>query len=457
MLEHETGSKGENRESAAGVVARAGPLVRRSAFWLVLEKLLTTAVALGASLFVVRYLGPKVFGELSYAQSLVGLFSALGTLGLDAIVVRRIAQKDDSAGELLSVSYVLRFFGGFLGAGAALLTAFLLGGRPETLLLVAVCGGSLLSNVWSVPDLWFRSHIISGIPVLLRSISSILVAIISVALVLRMASVFQLAAVAPLVALPLGFIFFFALRAGMNKSIQWRFSGSVALDLLKESWPLLLSGLSVAVYMRIDQVMLRELTNEREVGLYAAAVRISGVIYFVPVLLGDLALPLLARLRNSAEEKTYQRAIQGFLDAMVLQAYLFILPIVYFAREIVVLLLGTEFTEAAPILRVHAFAFVFVSLGVACSHWLVTEGSTRFSLMSTLLGAFTNILANWYILPRYGGVGAAWTTLFSQATAAYLTLLLTRQTRTIFVKSTKSFFAPLRPKEVAFLVKRLLA
>lgn len=58
--------------------------------------------------WVARYLGPDRFGLLSYAQSFVGLFSVIATLGLDGIVVRELVKDESRRDELLGI-YVESF------------------------------------------------------------------------------------------------------------------------------------------------------------------------------------------------------------------------------------------------------------------------------------------------------------------------------------------------------------
>lgn len=60
--------------------------------WLFGEKILRIIVGLFVGIWVARYLGPERFGLFSYAQSFVGLFSAIATLGLDGIVVRELVK-----------------------------------------------------------------------------------------------------------------------------------------------------------------------------------------------------------------------------------------------------------------------------------------------------------------------------------------------------------------------------
>ena len=58
--------------------------------WLFAEKVLRVVIGLFIGVWVARYLGPEKYGLLSYAQSFVGLFTAIATLGLDGIVVREL-------------------------------------------------------------------------------------------------------------------------------------------------------------------------------------------------------------------------------------------------------------------------------------------------------------------------------------------------------------------------------
>ncbi len=66
--------------------------------WLFAEKILRMFVGLFVGIWVARYLGPEKYGLLSYAQSFVGFFTAIATLGLDGIVVRELV-KDESRRE----------------------------------------------------------------------------------------------------------------------------------------------------------------------------------------------------------------------------------------------------------------------------------------------------------------------------------------------------------------------
>jgi hypothetical protein len=79
--------------------------------WLFAEKILRMAVGLFVGIWVARYLGPDKFGLLSYAQSFVGLFSAIATLGLNGIVVREIVKYPEEEDGILGTAFILKMTG----------------------------------------------------------------------------------------------------------------------------------------------------------------------------------------------------------------------------------------------------------------------------------------------------------------------------------------------------------
>lgn len=75
---------------------------------LLLERIFRLAGGLGVAIRLTRYLGPERFGLLSSVQSLVFMFSALATLGLDSIVVREFVKHEEQREGLLGSAFVFK-------------------------------------------------------------------------------------------------------------------------------------------------------------------------------------------------------------------------------------------------------------------------------------------------------------------------------------------------------------
>ncbi len=218
------------------------------------------------------------------------------------------------------------------------------------------------------------------------------------------------------------------------------FNRQLAKQLLRDSWPLILSGLVVTIYMRIDQIMIKEMLGERAVGIYSAAARISEVWYFVPVLLTNSLFPSILNAKQISE-KFYFSRIQRLYSFLLWSAITIAMLVTFLSGYIVNILYGQAFGEAGNILVIHIWAGVFVFLGVASGSWFVSEGLQKYSTINTVVGAIVNVLLNFIFIPKYGAYGAAIATVVSYFVAAYLMNLFFEATRGNFYRLSRSIIS----------------
>jgi O-antigen/teichoic acid export membrane protein len=224
---------------------------------------------------------------------------------------------------------------------------------------------------------------------------------------------------------------------------QWRAQPSRMRGLLSESWPLVLSALGAALYLRIDQVMLGQMKGASEVGIYAAAARLSETWYFVAAAIVASSFPYLLQLR--AEDPTrYAVRLQQLYDTLAWVAISLAVIVTLLAPLIVHVLYGSAFAASAGILQVHIWAGVFIYMRTAFSKWLVAERMLMFSLVTQGAGAVVNVILNLALIPQWGGLGAAWATVVSYAAASYLVLPFFGPTRPAALMMTKALVAPAR-------------
>ncbi len=72
---------------------------------------------------------------------------------------------------------------------------------------------------------------------------------------------------------------------------RWTWDMGHAKSLLVESWPLLVSSITIMIYMRTDQVLLGRLGSMEAVGNYTAAIRFSEIWYAIPVIVTNSVMP----------------------------------------------------------------------------------------------------------------------------------------------------------------------
>ncbi len=405
--------------------------------WLFVEKILRMVVGLFIGVWIARYLGPEQFGLLSYAGAFVGLFTAIATLGLDGIVVRELVKDESSRNVLLGTTFILKLIGAF---GVLLFLAIAINVTSNdyyTNVLIFIIASATIFQSFNVVDFYFQSRVLSKYIVYAKVISLFISSVVKIILIVNGAPLIAFAWVILFdsMILALGFLFFYLYLHLSFKS--WKFQKDVAARLLKDSWPLILSGIVVSIYMKIDQIMIKEMLDSDAVGQYAAAVKLSEAWYFIPIVIATSLFPAIINAKTKSEELYYAR-LQKLYDLMVLIAISVAIPMTFMSDWIVKWLYGTQYNEAGSVLMIHIWAAIFVFLGVASGKWFIAENLQILSFFRTFYGMLINIILNILFIPKYGIQGAAFATLFSQFMAAYLFDLFSYKTRNMFYMKTKS-------------------
>lgn len=404
--------------------------------WLFGDQAIRMGVGLIVSVWIARYLGPEEFGLLNYAIAFVTLFGAIAGLGLGGIVVRDLIRVPEMANDTLGTSFLLQIIGGLLAFCLAVIAIFIT--RPDdqlSILMVTVLGLSMVFKSTEVVKYWFESQVQSKYSVWMENSAFLLFACVKVALILGGASLmaFVWAAFAEAGVLAAALLGIYVWRGGHLN--EWRPRRIRAKTLLKDSWPLIISGLAVIIYMRIDQIMLGQMLGDESVGIYSAAVRICEVWYFIPMAIVASVFPSLMQNQDlDAFAKNFQR----LFDLMFAISFPMALLIAAFSSLIIRVLFGVDYLDASGVLSVYAWATLFAFLGVPSGRWYLYADLQKLALARTTLGAVVNVLLNMMLIPLYGPVGAAYATLVAIAISNVLFNALDGRTRHLFIMQVRA-------------------
>ncbi|MCK5294323.1 MAG: flippase [Arcobacteraceae bacterium] len=385
--------------------------------WLFAERILRIVVSLFVGIWIARYLGPEQYGLFSYALSFVGLFAAFATLGLDGIVVRELVKNESKVKEIIGTAFYLKLLGAI---GVLLFLAIAINFTSNdryTNILIFIIASAIIFQSFNVVDFYFQSKVMSKFVVYANIVSLFISSIVKIVLLLNEAPLiaFVWVVLFDSIILAIGFLYFFLKTSNFNLR-DIKFKKEIAINLLKDSWPLIFSGVVIAIYMRIDQVMIKEMLDIGDVGQYAAAVRISEAWYFIPMLLGSSFYPAIVNAKKT-NEKLYYSRLQNFYTFMVWLGIIVAIPMTFLSNDIINLLYGSAFNEAGSVLMIHIWAGIFLSLGIACGKWYLTENYTKGALKKAIFGMVLNIMGNYILIPIYGIQGAAVSTLFGHLAA----------------------------------------
>jgi PST family polysaccharide transporter len=360
------------------------------------------------------------------------LVTAIAQFGMQNIVVRELVRRPQQRAEILGSALVLRLVAGaasiLLAVGASELVR---PGDHRADLTVLIVAAIALPRAWDVIDYDYQSRIEARPVVIARNVSFVAFVILRPLLVLMHA---------PLEA------FAFALTGeGVLATIlllrRWRADGLIVgvdaasraelRDLVATSWPLVIAGLSMIVYMRIDQIMLASMVGDAGVGLFSAAVKISEALYFIPTAAMATVAPALTAAHGRSRADHERQTLQ-VMRILVWIALAVALILTCFSRLVILKLYGPAYAPAAAVLSIHAWIGVLMSINCVGSQWLVNEGYFHYNMYQTLVGAVANIALNLLLIPRYGIVGAALASCAGQFVSVMLMTAVMPKTRPLF-------------------------
>lgn len=404
-------------------------------------------LGLTVTVAVARWLGPGDFGRFNYVMSVVLLGGVLANMGLMQVTTRRLVEAPGSHPTVLGTSVGLTLVGGFICYGLLALGSPLLGDGVVPA-LVLIMGLVLVFNPLRLMEAWFQSQVQSRTVMIATSFAAAASAFFKLAFILMGFGVvwFGLAFLLESVLLAAFLAGAYIKHTGRLGDLA--FNGRMARELLRTSWPLLVSGFSMMVYLRIDQVMLGRLAGEAALGEYAAAVRLSTIWYVAPMLVARSLFPAIVRLRSEAAPLFHSR-LQQYFDLNALMAYAIMLPVFLLAPWLVPFLFGEDYAGGAGILRIHVLGAIIVFLGVARTQLMISEGWTQALLVSNVSGAVINVAGNLLLIPAFGGIGAAWATVASFVASGLVCTLCFRRVWFAGILQLRALAILLRPRDLA--------
>jgi O-antigen/teichoic acid export membrane protein len=392
--------------------------------WMFFGQMFSLLISFFIGAWIARYLGPQNFGILSFSMSFAGLFLFIASFGIDGILTRELVKLPERQNELLGTSLGLKVIGGSIAFIFALIASFLIEQSSLIRLLIVLFSLTFILQSFSVITIFFQANVWAKKVIQVQLVTMGISSVLKITAILLHLGVIWIMFVYVLDALWLSAGLIYAYRKNGFKLSEWKIDWTLARSILKDSWPLMLSGAAISIYMKIDQVMIGNILGERQVGLYAAAVKISEIWYFIPVIICASLFPAIVNAKQHDAEQ-YKKRLKNLYWLMFYLATALAIPISLLAKPLVRIIFGHGYLPSAGALQIHIWAGIGVFLGVALSQYLVSENLNIINLAITLAGAILNIILNLFFIRYWGINGAAFATLISYSSIPVSFLIYT--------------------------------
>lgn len=198
--------------------------------------------------------------------------------------------------------------------------------------------------------------------------------------------------------------------------------------LFKIALPLGITSLLSLLYFKIDTLMLSVMKTSYDVGIYGLASNILENILMVWGLFMASVFPLLSRYHGTGDFAKYKDLLKKTLYILILMSVVIIVCGNVFDYLIMRILGGSKFFASMLPFKIFLFGIPFFFLNNVFYNTIVSFGKTKHLILPLIVSLIVNVMLNLYVIPRYGYVGASYTTVITEiiASITYIAILFTK-------------------------------
>ncbi|NLB93424.1 MAG: oligosaccharide flippase family protein [Bacteroidales bacterium] len=195
---------------------------------------------------------------------------------------------------------------------------------------------------------------------------------------------------------------------------------------LRKSYPYALLILLMALYNRIDSVMLERLldgtTGHEQAGIYAQAFRLLDAVSMFGALVAGLLLPIFSKMIK--EREPIGDVVKLSFTLLMIPAIVIAVSSVYYDVEIMSLLYTSNTAFSADILGILMIGFVGIASTYIFGTLLTANGSMKQLNIMAFFGVLLNVGLNLILIPRMQAYGSAYASLTTQLFTGAAQLIL---------------------------------
>ncbi|MBJ7470583.1 MAG: flippase [Solirubrobacteraceae bacterium] len=385
--------------------------VRRSVALLAAGEAVNKAARFAAAVVLARSLSLDQFGLLNVGLAIGGIVVVLVRLGLPDLGTREVAASPARAAEYagrIVTPQVLALL--TLVAGAVAVVAVV---DPAWTAFAAIAGLSMLGLAASADWLLRGQERMRQL-----GTASGLTGIATLASTSAAVAISGDARVA---------LIAFALAELIGAGLTWRLAHLPrpprpqlrgARTLLRQSWPMAVSGVVIyAYYANIDTLIIAATRSAEEAGIYSGGYRLFLALNAIVIFAGQAILPVATRLSVAGAQGERASLLSGAAAPLVAYGLLCAAGAALVGEFVLSVLFGAEFQSGAPTLTLLCLAVPWYALGFPMGYALIAERRSRAYMAGALLGFVSNLALCLLLIPRFGIEGAGVATLVAFATA----------------------------------------
>jgi O-antigen/teichoic acid export membrane protein len=432
-------------------ITKEKQIITNNIFWLTISKVLVYLLSFITVMLIPRYLGVEGYGQLNFVLSFIGVFLIFGDLGINTLTLREVSKNNNLAKKYFNNLFLFKILLSLFLSVIIIVVSFIIN-KPLIVKQILILSTVYLSfNILSNFCLKFLQ---SFQKLKYQSIYDILVKAFYVVFVLLfiyfnlgIAGVFW----AHILTAIIGFLYIlFSLKKQVKINLKQDFL-FIKKTMIK-AWPFALGVLFTNIYFHFDTILISFIHGEYYVGLYSIGYTLYRFLLNMLSIFTITFFPVIARY-------AYKKNLNKVVSSLTYVILSFSIPLtiggIFLSKQIISFAFGKQYLNGIVPFNIILVFFLISSVKVIFVYLLYNRHYEKFVLKFKIYATIINVLLNILVIPVYGIVGAAITTVISEwilfVVFYFKVMGITRIN--LLKLSLKPFFASLFMLLVLFLIR----
>lgn len=174
-------------------------------------------------------------------------------------------------------------------------------------------------------------------------------------------------------------------------------------ELIKYSYPIFLSVILSWGFQSVDKILLKQLSNMYEVGIYAASFKVVSIFNIITSGFNLFWTPLaFERYKKNSEDKVFfEKVFENMSFIMILLVFILML-----SKNIFIFILGERYREATNVMGFLLFIPFMETLSNITAMGIYLKKQSKYHIFVSLIITVFSVTMNILLIPKLGGIGA---------------------------------------------------
>jgi O-antigen/teichoic acid export membrane protein len=182
-----------------------------------------------------------------------------------------------------------------------------------------------------------------------------------------------------------------------------------------------LSLLIINLNYKFDVIMISSLSTKYELGIYSKGSSITEFLWQIPMLLSTIVFARSATSKNSRE---FSLKVCQLLRVSIVFIFLGSSFLFLFSDSIIIGMFGESYKQSSQVLNNLLPGVLLLTIYKVLNMDLSGRGKPWIAIFAMLPALIINVVLNYFLIPKYGAVGAAFASTISYSSAAIIFLIV---------------------------------